>query len=95
MTETKKAPSRHGVTLEHRERATITGVLDVVSFDESSVVADTEQGVIVVRGENLHMNVLSLDAGQIDLDGTIDSLTYDQPGARGKGRSSLLSRLFR
>jgi len=95
MSEVKKAPSRHRVAMEYREKATITGVLDVVSFDENCVVADTELGVVVVKGENLHMSVLSLDAGQIELDGTIDSLNYDEPGHRAKGKGTFLSKLFR
>ena len=95
MTEQKKAPSRHRVNMEHRESVSITGVLDVVAFDEVCVVADTEQGVLVVRGENLHISVLNLDNGQLDLDGTIDSLTYDEPGRHAKAKGSLLTKLFR
>jgi len=95
MVEARKAPSRHRITLEHRERATITGVLDVVSFDEACIIADTEQGIVVVRGEKLHVSVLNLESGQIDLDGSIDSLTYDEPGHRAKGKSAFFTKLFR
>ena len=95
MSEQKKAPSRHRVVMEHRESVSITGVLDVVAFDEACVVADTEQGVIVVKGENLHMSALNLGSGQIDLDGGIDSITYDEPGRHAKGKSSFVSKLFR
>jgi len=95
MTEQKKAPSRHRVIMEHRESVSIMGVLDVVAFDEACVVADTEQGVIVVKGENLHVSVLSLENGQLDLDGTIDSITYDEPKYSAKAKGALLSKLFR
>jgi len=95
MSEQKKAPSRHRVIMEHRESASVTGVLDVVSFDEDCVVADTEQGVIVVKGENLHMSALNLGSGQIELDGTINSIAYEEPGRYVKGKGSFIAKLFR
>ena len=94
MSEQKKAPSRHRVVMDHRESMSVTGVLEVISFDEDCVVADTEQGVIVVKGNNLHMSALNLDSGQIDLTGGIDGITYDELGRR-KGKGSFMTKLFR
>jgi len=81
----------HRVTLEGREALTVSGVQDVDRFDENEIVMTTDQGVLVVTGENLHIDKLSLDGGELHVDGHIDTLGYeDAPGQRG----GLLTRLF-
>ena len=82
----------HTVTLIDRKRLEITGVIEVESFDENSIVMSTSQGSLRVQGEDLHIETLSLDGGALKVDGTVESLTYeDSPEDRG----SLWSRLFR
>ena len=81
----------HHVTLEERERLCVSGVEEVESFDENSIVMVTTGGYLVVRGLNLHIEQLSLDGGQLRVEGHVESLTYeDDRGARG----GLLARLF-
>ncbi len=80
------------VILENREKLTVTGVLDVVSFDENEILCECQKGVLYIRGENLHVGRLDLDKGDIDVDGLISSLVYED-GASGKG--SFLGRLFK
>lgn len=67
----------HHLILEDRERLTVSGVEEVESFDESTIVMDTAQGTLVVRGENLHIEKLSLDGGDLKVEGTVESLTYE------------------
>lgn len=81
----------HHLVLEDRERLTVSGVEEVESFDESAIVMVTGQGVLVVRGEGLHIEKLSLDGGDLKVEGTVESLTYEQ-GRQGRG--GLLSRLL-
>lgn len=82
----------HHIILEEREQLTVSGVEEVESFDENTIIMDTARGTLVVRGEELHIEKLSLDGGDLKVEGTIDSLTYeDSPRDRG----GLLSRLFR
>ena len=89
-TEFNAAP--HRVTLDGRERLTVSGVEDVDRFDESEIVMNTAEGVLVVSGENLHIDKLSLDGGELHVDGRVDALSYEDAGiSRGGG---LLSRLF-
>ena len=57
------AAGGHHLILEERERLTVSGVEEVESFDENLIVMDTAQGVLVVRGEGLHIEKLSLDGG--------------------------------
>ena len=81
----------HHLILEDRERLSVSGVEDVESFDETMVVMVTSQGVLVVRGEGLHIEKLSLDGGDLKVEGRVESLTYE---ADRRGRGGLLSRLF-
>lgn len=89
--EEKALEQPHKLTLDERKRLTMTGVTDVESFDEEMVVLHTVKGTVVVRGMGLHLQMLSLEGGQIHVDGQVDSLTYED---RTPGGSSFLSRLF-
>ncbi|MCC8123079.1 MAG: sporulation protein YabP [Oscillospiraceae bacterium] len=83
----------HHVVLEEREHLSVSGVEEVESFDENTIVMYTTQGTLIVRGEDLHIEKLSLDGGDLKVDGDIISLTYeDNKNERGGG---LFSRLFR
>lgn len=81
----------HRLTLEGREKLTVSGVEDVERFDEGCIVMSTCAGTLVVTGEGLHIGKLSLDGGELHVDGHIDSITYeDQQPSRG----GLFNRLF-
>ncbi len=83
----------HHIILEEREQLSVSGVEEVESFDENTIVMYTSRGTLVVRGEGLHIEKLSLDGGDLRVEGEIDSLSYeDDHRERGGG---LLSRLFR
>ncbi len=85
------APLIHRVQLDGRNRLTVSGVEDVARFDESCIVLTTCEGTMIVAGEDLHIGKLTLDGGELHVDGRIDAVTYeDRPSQRG----SLLSRLF-
>ena len=85
----------HKVILENRSRGTITGIQEVVSFDENQIVLDTDMGMLTVKGKNLHVSRLTLEKGETDIDGSIDSLAYSSNEAYRKSGESLFSRLFR
>lgn len=95
MPEEKRTASKHSVTMDKKERVSITGVIDVLSFDEETVIADTEMGVIILKGGNLHVNRLNLDTGDLGVDGDIVSLTYEDSNIYAKGKTSFLGKLFR
>ncbi len=89
---TKRA---HKLILNNRRTCNLTGVNDVLSFDEKEIILETEQGMLMIKGNDLHVNRLTLDKGEVDVDGRIDSFTYsEQSGMAGKGES-FLSRLFK
>ena len=85
----------HKVILENRSRGTITGIQEVVAFDENQIVLDTDMGLLTVKGKNLHVSRLTLEKGETDIDGSIDSLAYSSNEAYRKSGESLFSRLFR
>ena len=83
--------SAHRLELTGRERLTVSGVEDVERFDETGIVMSTGAGMLVVTGENLHIGKLSLDGGELHVDGRIDSISYEEVGAE---RGGFLQRLF-
>ena len=88
MEDTLKLP--HKLTLNQREALTLTGVTEVVSFDESAVILKTHLGTLHVAGENLVLKTLSVEGGQVAVDGHVSSLVYEEPRPE-----RLLRRLFR
>ncbi len=95
MAEDRKSATKHNVTILGRENISVTGVLDVLSFDEENIIMDTEMGVLILRGINLHVNRLNLDKGELDIDGQIESLNYEESGSYAKGKSSILGKIFK
>ena len=85
-------PAPHRLTLDGRDKLTVSGVEDVERFDENEIVMNTAEGVLIVSGENLHIGKLSLDGGELHVDGRVDALSYEDGGSpRGGG---LFSRLL-
>ena len=72
----------HKLTLNERRQLTMTGVTEVVSFDETQVILQTSLGTLIVQGEQLHLKTLSLDGGQVAVDGQIGSFVYEEPRQR-------------
>lgn len=83
------------VILENREKLTISGVLDVLSFDDQIVIVETELGLLTVKGENLRINKLSLDTTEVIVEGTILSLSYSEKNLDKKGGSSFIGKIFK
>ena len=79
----------HKLTLNQREALTLTGVTEVVSFDDSAVILKTHLGIMHVSGENLVLKTLSVEGGQVAVDGHVSSLIYEEPRPE-----RLLRRLF-
>lgn len=85
----------HKLMLTGRRACALTGVNDVLSFDVNEILLETEQGMLMIRGNELHVSRLSLDKGEVDIDGRIDSFTYSETTGYGTKGESLLARLFK
>ncbi len=82
----------HRLTLEGRNKLSVTGVTDVESFDEAAAVLETSRGTLILRGRDLHVEQLNLGSGEVKITGEVDSMVYEESA---KTQGSFLSRLFR
>lgn len=82
------------VILENREKLTITGVLDVLSFDDQIVILETELGLLTIKGENLRINKLSLDSEEVIIEGEIINLGYTEKDLDRKN-TSIFGKIFK
>ena len=73
----------HKLQLNERKQLTMTGVTEVVSFEETAVVLHTSLGRLLVQGQGLKLKTLSLDGGQVAVDGEISALAYEEPRLSG------------
>ena len=83
----------HNVILENRKKLSVSGVKDVLNFDEESVSLMTDCGKVTVKGSLLHVNKLSLETGEVTVEGRVDSLLYSDEEGKREGES-LLRRMF-
>jgi sporulation protein YabP len=86
----KQAGREHGLSMQNRERLSLTGVSDVSGFDENLILLVTGLGPLSVRGEGLHIDKIDLNAGQLEVRGKISELSYEEAEKEG----GFWSRLF-
>ena len=91
--EEKRFLSKHKVIVEKRQRVLITGILEVMSFDDELVATETEMGTLIIKGTKLHVSSLNLEKGELEIDGDIDSLNYEE--SHIKGKSGVFSKIFK
>lgn len=93
MADEKRVQSMpHNLVLEDRRLLTVSGVSDVDSFDEETVVVFTDLGELTVRGSNLHINRLSVEIGELTVEGNIAALIYSDDAPKSGG---FFSKVFR
>ena len=80
--------------LENRGKLSISGVLDVLSFDDQVVVLETELGLLTVKGENIRINKLSIDTSEVIVEGEISYLAYSEKDTQ-KDKSNFISKIFK
>ncbi|HIT63341.1 MAG TPA: sporulation protein YabP [Candidatus Ventrimonas merdavium] len=84
----------HSCTLENRSGVKLTGVREMISFDENQVVMDTDLGLLTIKGKELHVSRLSVEQGEVAIEGTVDNLAYSSNEAYRRAGQSFLARLF-
>lgn len=90
MADEKRSDMPHNIIIESRGRLSVSGVLDVENFDENTINLSTTKGLLGIRGEGLHIDKLSLESGELSVDGTISGLSYSDRVEAG----GFFSRLF-
>ena len=83
------------VNLWNRNKGTITGVKDVVSFDVAEIILETELGMLSIKGNDLHVKRLTVEKGEVEIDGSVDGFQYTDHKEKNANGEGLLSRLFR
>ena len=71
--------------LENREKLSVTGVNDVLSFDDQVVIIETELGLLTVKGENIKINKLNIDTSEVIVEGNINNLSYSEHQTKNEG----------
>ena len=79
----------HKLTLNERRQLNMTGVREVISFDETAVLLRTNMGVLTVQGNGLQLKTLSLDGGQVAVEGTVSALHYEEERTAGDWKRRL------
>ena len=92
--EDRQAPRQHKMILTNRNTCTLNGIADILSFDVNEILLETEMGMLMIRGNDLHVNRLTLEKGELDINGQIDLLQYSDMAKQGNKGASLLGRLF-
>lgn len=95
MEESMGGTRPHKLLLSNRQSGSVTGIHDVVSFDENAIILDTDMGLLTIRGKGLHVSRLTLEKGEIDLEGTVESMIYSSNESLRRSGESLLTRLFK
>ena len=85
----------HKLELYNLEKGTMTGILDVISFDEHTIVLDTDMGFLTIKGKDLHVSRLSLEKGEVDLEGNVESLVYSANESYRKSGQSIWTKMFK
>ena len=89
--EEKRVGGAHKLVVNNRKTSLVTGVLDVLSFDLNEILLETEQGMLMVKGTDMHVNRLNLEKGEVDF----DSFAYSDVHQQVKNGESFLGKLFR
>ena len=95
MEERTASKSGHKMVLSNRKNGVLNGVIDVLSFDVGVILLETELGMLMIKGSDLHVSRLTLEKGEVDIEGRIDSLVYSDVKKASKQAESLLGRLFK
>ena len=95
MEERERPKSGHKLTLTNRNLANSTGVKDVISFDVKEILLETEQGMLTIKGQDLHVKRLTLEKGEVDVDGALDSFSYSNLESFEIRGESLFARMFK
>jgi len=94
LLEERQTNKSHKMMMHDRKGIEMTGILDVVSFDAQEIILETSCGLLLIKGNELHMNHLTLEKGEVNVDGTIDGLTYADTAGADKKAGHIFGRLF-
>lgn len=93
--EENKTMKMQNIILENRNKLHLSGVLDVLNFDEEIVTVDTELGILIIKGSDLRLNKFNLENAELNIDGEIISMAYDEKNYSNKKGEGILTKIFK
>lgn len=90
-----KMTKMQNVILENRNKLHLSGVLDVLNFDEQIVTVDTELGILIIKGSDLRLNKFNLENAELSIDGEVFSMVYDDKNYSSKKSEGLFTKIFK
>lgn len=93
--EEKQVLSSHKLVMQNCQSMSVTGVLDVIAFDLKEILLETSQGMLTIKGNDLHINRLSVEKGDLDVEGKVDALLYSDVMSPKMAGENLLHRFFK
>ena len=94
MDEGRTLGKSHKMILYNRKSLSLTGIIDAISFDLNEVLLETELGMLHINGKDLRVNRLSLEKGEVELEGVFDSMTYSETNSFEARKQGVFGRLF-
>lgn len=91
----KTQDKKSNLTLDSRKKLVLTGVIEVLSFDDEKILLNTCLGMLTIKGQELKMNKLDVQNGDVIMVGTISSLVYTSGSVKPEKKDSIIARLFR
>lgn len=91
----KMMSANHKILMENRKKGSITGVMDVISFDLKEILLETSMGMLTIKGQDLKVTRLSVEKGEVDLTGQIESLAYTEVSSYAKKTEGFITRMFK
>ena len=95
LVENDNISKAHKLMMLNRKSMEITGVEDVISFDTKEVLLETTMGILTIKGEDLKVNRLSIEKGELEIEGTVDSMEYSEISSYNRKKESMLKRMFK
>lgn len=90
-----KMAKMQNIILENRNKLHLSGVLDVLNFDEEIVTVETELGILIIKGSDLRLNKFNLENAELNIDGEIISMVYDDRNNSSKKCEGLFTKIFK
>ena len=93
--EEKQVMTHHKLLMTNRKGISPTGILDVISFDLREILLETSEGMLTIKGNDLHINRLSVEKGDLEVEGRVDALLYSEVVSAKAMGESFLGRMFK
>ncbi len=85
--------NHHSIVLRNRSEGSISGVVDVNSFDVNEIILETTEGMLRIKGKELHISKINLEQGEVNLEGVVKTIAYEKLPVFGRNRNNLIARM--